>query len=151
LEYIDPSSPTGEEVIATSSFSGTQFGFTELPPFVSPVQVRLTTNDGYTLTFPIINNAGYNVKIVNLPIKTKYSFETYPSKLFLSMEGAIAYRIVGTDEWLYMTLPNYLTFEEGVEIEYMLYLLAGGNGNNNWQGPFTLNLLDAEEGEVDVC
>jgi hypothetical protein len=151
LAYIDPDSPTSKEVITTTSFSGTQFGFTDLPPFVSPVQVRLTTNDGYSLTFPIINNAGYNVQEVNLPIKTKYAFETYPSKLFLPMEGAIAYRIEGTDEWLYMTLPNYLTFEEGVGIEYMLYLLAGGNGNNNWQGPFNINLLDAEEGEVNVC
>lgn len=151
IQLIDPRSPTGTEIIQESSFTGIEFAISSLPPFDDPLILKVITNDGDEVSFPINNDTGYSVLPVTIPIKSKYSFDTYPAKLYFDFEGTIAYRLVGSVEWVYITLPGSIPFEGNGTIEYKVFMIDGSEGNNNWKGPFTIKIGKTVPGEINVC
>lgn len=150
VEIIDTSS-SGKNVIRKDYFGSDTYLIGSLPPFVDPINIEVSTNSGNSVSFQVVNDTGYEVLSTSFPIKSKYSFASYPGKLYIDEPGALAYRVKGSEAWNYLSLPSSILFSEDIEIEYMIYPLNGVSGNNNWLGPYTIKTGLLEEGESSLC
>jgi len=118
------------------------------PPFTD-IYAQVKDKFGNTTTIPIRNNKGFSSAEASLPLKSRYTFETFPGRLFFNFKGVICYKKKGSsDPCKHIILPGYLDLLDSDEIEYMLWL---DDGSKQWLGPFTMSFALNSQGTTKLC